>query len=335
MRLLTGLRGGLVAAFMAVTLGLVNANETSNAAGSFPSKPVTVKVAYPPGGPADVSVRVTAATFSKELGQSLIVQNQAGALGSLAAMSVWGAPGDGYTLLGTTGMDFVLAPTIVPTAKYQPASFRLVAVTGISDFVLVAAPKHAFRNLEELAEYVRDRKNPELTIAHWGNGSAPHIVAADFQGRTGMKFNEIPYKGAAPAAADVAGGQVDLTFLPLGGPVIAMIRDGKLKPLGLAADRRSAALPDVPALAESDRLKGFSYALWSAVLAPPQTPEAIVERMAKAFNVWLDGAENQTRMTTNGSRRVEARTYAELQAFLATETQKISRVAQQLKLAPQ
>jgi len=238
-------------------------------------------------------------------------------------------------LLGTTGIDFLVAPFTVATAKYQPANFKLLGVVGISDFVLVSSSAHAFKNIDELIDYARKPANKQLSIAHWGTGSAPHLVAADFQARAGIQLLEVPYKGAAPTITDVAGGQVDLTFIPLGGPTLGMIQNGKLRPIGVASAKRNPALPDVPAIGESAKLKDFEYSLWSALLAPPKTPDAVVARWTGAMNEWITSPENLARITTNASRRLDPMTPAQAAAFLKTEYDKFNRVARSLKLDPQ
>ena len=302
---------------------------------AYPAKPIVIKVAFPPGGPADASIRAATVVLQRNLGQNLLADNMPGANGSLGAMNVLNATPDGYTLLGTTGTDFLVAPSTIASAKYQPDSFKLLGVVGISDFVLVSSPAHNFKNVDELIDHAKKPGNKELSIAHWGTGSTPHLVAADFQARTGTKFLEVPYKGAAPALTDVAGGQVDLTFLPLGGSTLGMIQNGKLKPIGLATDRRNPALPQVAAFNESRHLANFEYSLWSAVLAPPKTPEPIVARLTSALNEWSASPENLARITANGSRRLEPMTVAQAAAFLKSEYDKFNRVARSLKLDPQ
>lgn len=302
---------------------------------AFPAKPIIIKVAFPAGGPADASIRAASIVLQRNLGQNVVSDNLPGVNGSLGAINVLKASADGYTLLGTTGTDFLVAPLTIASAKYQPERFRLLGVVGISDFVLVSSPAHSFKNIDELIDYAKKPGNKELSIAHWGSGSAPHIAGADLQARTGIKFLEIPYKGAAPTITDVAGGQVDLTFVPLGGPTLGMIQAGKLKPIALASEKRNPALPNVPTIGESSRIKSFEYSLWSALLAPPATPEPIVARLTAAMNEWVASPENLARITANASRRLDPMTPAQASAFLKSEHEKFTSVARTLKLDPQ
>jgi tripartite-type tricarboxylate transporter receptor subunit TctC len=301
----------------------------------YPSKLITIKVAFPAGGPADVSVRAATVVLQRSLGQTLISDNMPGANGSIAANFVQKAAPDGYTLLGTTGIDFLVAPFTIATAKYEPASFKLVGVTGISDFVLVSSTAHSFKNVDELIDYAKKPGNRQLSIAHWGTGSAPHLVAADFQARAGIRFLEVPYKGAAPTVSDLSGGQIDLTFVPLGGSTLGMITSGRIKPVGLASSKRNPALPDVPTIGESRSLKNFDYSLWAALLAPPKTPDDVVTRLTNSMNEWVVSPENLARITANASRRLDPMTTAQAADFLKTEYGKFNRIARSLKLDPQ
>lgn len=301
----------------------------------FPQKLITIKVAFPAGGPADVSIRAATVVLQRSLGQNLIADNMPGANGSIAANFVHKASPDGYTLLGTTGIDFLVAPFTIASARYEPATFRLLGVAGISDFVLVSSNAHSFRNVDELIDYAGKPGSRQLSIAHWGPGSAPHLVAADFQARTGLKFLEVPYKGAAPVVSDLSGGQIDLSFVPLGGSTLGMINTGRIKAIGLASSKRNPALPDLPLIAESRGVKNFDHSLWSALLAPPKTPEATVARLTGAMNEWVLSPENQTRIAANASRRLDPMTTAQAAEFLKTEYDKFNRIARALKLEAQ
>lgn len=301
----------------------------------FPTKPILIKVAFPAGGPADVAIRAATVLLQRNLGQPLIADNQPGASGSIAANFVGNSAADGYTLLCTTGIDFLVAPFTIASAKYQPSSFKLLGVVGISDFILVSSPAFDFKDTDDLIAYAKKNPSKPLSIAHWGAGSGPHLVAADFAARAGIQLLEVPYKGAAPAVANIAGNQVDLTFVPLGGSTLGMIQSGKMKPIGLASNTRNPALPNLPTINESRSLKDFDYALWAAVLAPSGTPDAIVARLTSALNEWVVSPENLARITANASRRLDPMSPEQAAVFLKSEHDKFNRVARSLKLDPQ
>ena len=301
----------------------------------YPLKAVTVKVAFPAGGPADAGIRAANRVLERELGKPVVTENQAGAMGSIAAMVVMNSKPDGYTLLGTTGTDFIVAPFAISSAKYDPVRFKLLGITGISDFVLLSSKAHSFKNLDELIAYVKNPANKQLTLGHWGVGSTSHIVGADFQVRTGTSFLEVPYKGAAPVMADLVGQHVDLTFVPIGGPAVELVKSGSVKALAIASSKRNPILPEVPAFSEHSGLSDFEYGLWSGILAPPDAPEPVVIRLTEALGNWLRSSEYHERTATNGSRVVEPMTVAANDQFLKNEKEKYSRLARSLKIEPQ
>ncbi len=305
------------------------------AAQDYPLKAVTVKVAFPAGGPADAGIRAANRILERELGKPVVTENQAGAMGSIAAMVVMNAKPDGYTLLGTTGTDFIVAPFAIPSAKYDPARFKLLGITGISDFVLLTSKGHSFKNLDELIQYAKNPANKQMTLGHWGVGSTPHIVGADFQARTGISFLEVPYKGAAPVMADLVGQHVDLTFIPIGGPAVELIKSGSVRALAIASSKRNSILPELPIFGEYAGLTDFEYGLWSGIIAPPDTPEPVVNRLTEALGNWLRSPEYYERTAANGSRLVEPMTVAVADQFLKSEKEKYSRLARSLKIEPQ
>lgn len=299
---------------------------------SYPSKPVIIKVAFPAGGPADASVRAASVVLQRNLGQNVIADNMPGANGSICTMNVLRSAADGYTLLASTGIDFLVAPLSVPSAKYQPDAFKLVGLTGMSDFILVSSSALSFKNVDELIAFAKNPKNRKLSIAHWGPGSSPHLVGADFQARAGIELLEVPYKGAAPVSNDISGSQVDLTFIPMGGPTLGMIKTGRFKPIGVASLQRNTSLPNVPTLAESKAFAGFEHAQWVGVMAPPNTPDPLVARLNAAMNAWLGSQENRLRIEANLQRTVSPMTVAQAQGFLKSEYGKFTGIAKNLKL---
>lgn len=321
---------GFLSAFVMVTFVLC-AGQTAGAQ-EYPTKPITIKVAFPAGGPADASIRAANVVLQRSLGQPLVSENVPGATGSISAMAVLNANADGYTLLGTTGSDFVIAPFTVASAKYRPESFRLLGVVGVSDFVLVSSPAYSFKNIDELIDYAKKPGNKELSLGHWGKGSTAHIVGADFQARTGTTFLEVPYKGAAPALSDIIGGHLDLTFAPLGGATLDLIQSGKVKAIAVASEKRNPGLADVPTVNESPRIKNFEYSIWSALFAPPNTPEPIVARLNAALNDWTTSPDNLARINLNASRRTDPMSLNQAVAFFKGEQEKFNAVARSLKL---
>jgi tripartite-type tricarboxylate transporter receptor subunit TctC len=301
----------------------------------YPNKTILIKVAYPPGFGVDASVRPSAPVLQRVLGQPLVIDNMPGANGSIAAMNVLNASPDGYTLLATAGPDFVVAPLIVASAKYTSASFKLIGSFGIADMVLVSHPDRPFNNLNALLEQLQKPGAKELSIAHWGQGTLAHLAAAEFQGRVGVKLLEVPYKGIAPVATAVGGGEVDLAFVPLAGPILGMIQTGRIKAIAIASAKRHPLLPDLATLSEHARFKKFEFGIWTAVFAPARTPDAVVARLTKAFNEWNDSPEFLALATAQGFRKLDSMTPQQAAAFLRAEDEKFISIAKTLNLVPQ
>ncbi|HEV2160478.1 tripartite tricarboxylate transporter substrate binding protein [Bradyrhizobium sp.] len=302
---------------------------------SYPAKPLTIKVAFPAGGPADVAVRAANVVLERYLGKPIITENVPGANGSIAVTAVLKASSDGYTLLGTTGSDFITAPATIPSAKYEPEKFKLIGIVGDSDFVLLSSRAHAFKTVDELIDYALKPGNKELTLAHWGAGSSPQVVGADFQSRTGTKFLEVPYKGVAPVIADMLGGHIDLAFVPIGGGTLSLIQTGEVNAIAIASAERNPMLPTVPTLGESAKVGRFEYSIWAALFAPPDTPDEVVARLNDAMNVWSASDENLERIKANASRSVAPMDVSRAMTFFKSERQKYLTVLGSLSVKPQ
>jgi tripartite-type tricarboxylate transporter receptor subunit TctC len=301
----------------------------------YPNKSILIKVAYPAGFGVDATVRPSAPVLQRALGQNLVVENMPGANGSIAAMNVLNASPDGYTLLATAGPDFVVAPLTVASAKYTSDSFKLIGSFGSADMVLVSHPDRPFNNLNALADQMQKPGAKELSIAHWGQGTLAHLAAAEFQGRVGVKLLEVPYKGIAPVATAVGGGEVDLAFVPLAGPILGMIQTGRIKAIAIASAKRHALLPDVATVAEHARFKNFEFGIWTGLFAPARTPDAVVARLTKAFHEWNDSPEFLALATAQGLRKLDSMTPQQAAAFLRAENEKFINIAKTLNLVAQ
>ncbi|CAG2156600.1 hypothetical protein LMG31506_05743 [Cupriavidus yeoncheonensis] len=301
----------------------------------YPNKSILIKVAYPPGFGVDASVRPSAPVLERALGQTLVIDNMPGANGSIAAMNVLKASPDGYTLLATAGPDLLVAPLTVASAKYRFDSFKLIGSFGISDMVLVSHPDRPFNNLTALLEQMQKRGAKELSIAHWGQGTLAHLAAAEFQQRVGVKLLEVPYKGIAPMATAVAGGEVDLAFVPLAGPILGMVQTGRIKAIAFASAKRHPLMPDVATLSEHARFKNFEFGIWTGLFAPARTADAVVARLSKAFQQWNDSPEFLALATAQGFRKLDSMTPQQAAAFLRVENEKFVNIAKTLNLAAQ
>lgn len=301
----------------------------------YPNKSILIKVAYPAGFGVDASVRPSAPVLQRALGQTLVIENMPGANGSIAAMNVLNAAPDGYTLLATAGPDFVVAPLTVASAKYTSDSFKLIGSFGSADMVLVSHPDRPFNNLNALVQQLQKPGAKELSIAHWGQGTLGHLAASEFQGRVGVKLLEVPYKGIAPIATAVGGGEVDLAFVPLAGPILGMIQTGRIKGIAIASAKRHPLLPDLATVSEHARFKNFEFGIWTGLFAPARTPDAVVARLSNAFHEWNDSPEFLALATAQGLRKLDSMAPQQAAAFLRAENEKFINIAKTLKLVAQ
>lgn len=243
---------------------------------AYPNKPVRIIVPYPPGGTADIVGRTIAEKLGGTWGQPVIVENRAGAGGTVGVDTAARAAPDGYTMvLGVTG-PLTIAPSINPQLPYDPLR-DLVPVTLVAAVpsVIAVHPSVAARDLRELIALAKSQPG-KLTFASAGTGTSVHIAGELLKAMAGVDILHIPYKGGAPALNDVMGGQVSMIIENLP-QLLPHVRAGKIRALAVTTRERSAALPDLPAVAEV--LPGYEATTWFGLLAPAGTPQDIVRKV--------------------------------------------------------
>jgi tripartite-type tricarboxylate transporter receptor subunit TctC len=246
----------------------------------YPSRPVKIIVPFPAGGTADVMPRVIGEWLSRKWGQPVVVENRTGAAGNIGAEAVAKAEPDGYTLLSAPPPPLVINQNLYPKLGFDPTEFVPIVIMGRVPNALVINPKLPFNSVAELIAYAK--ANPgKLTSATQGNGTTSHLTSELFQLMADVKFQHVPYRGSAPALTDLVAGSVDLMFDNLG-VSLPLVKGGQLKLLGVATPKRMASLPDVPTIAET--LPGFESAAWFAIVAPPKTPQAVVDKINADVN---------------------------------------------------
>jgi tripartite-type tricarboxylate transporter receptor subunit TctC len=269
------------------------------AAQSYPSKPIRLVVPFPPGGVADLLARPLAERMSAALGQPVVIENRAGATGTIAGAAVATAAADGYTLLFGTTNEIAMSPTLFKSLPYDPTR-AFAPVSPVAEFpnVLVVGPQLGLASLQDLIAFART--NPgKLTFASSGTGSTNHLTAELFQQIAGVKVTHVPYKGGGPALADLLGGHVDAMFATLPS-AMALIRSGKLRALAVTGERRSPALPDVPTAGEAGA-RGLVVMTWNGVLAPAGTPAAVIERLQREVKAAIAVDAVRERYATAGA----------------------------------
>ena len=275
--------GGVI---LAVGLVLIGADPAR--AQSYPDRLVKIVVPYPPGGPADVAARLVTQAMTERLGQSVIVENQPGGGGRTGAKAVAQASPDGYTLLlGGTNPN-AIAQSLYRNLGFAPVKdFAAVALIGFDSNALVVNPAVPTRTLVELVQYAK--ANPGKLSSGATVAIGPHICLELFRVRTGTNIIFIPYKGAAPAVADLLGGQIQIGMTSKA-VLLPLIQEGRLRALAVTSDLRWPELPDVPTMRESG-FDGFPGYLWSGLLAPAHTPAAVIDKLNSAVNEGLKTSE--------------------------------------------
>ena len=240
----------------------------------YPTKPVTIVVAYAAGGATDVIARAVAQRLTEAWGRPALIENKGGANTQIAATYVDKATPDGYTLLATADATFVANPYLYRTLPYDPVKdFAPVSGLGSIHEVLVVHPQLPVRTIADLIELTRARPD-ELVYASFGVGSASHLSMELLKAMTGIKINAVQYKGGGPALTDVIGGHVPMMFINVG-LMEQPWRAGQLRPLGVSSSERLAAFSELPTIAES--VPGFQATYWFGLFAPAATPQRIVQ----------------------------------------------------------
>ena len=309
--------------FIAATAALAVAGApAAQAQDNYPTRPVRVVIAFPPGGPTDFVGRLVTDKMSAELGQRVYIENRAGAAGTVGADNVAKADPDGYSLFLTTSGAVTIAPHI-QSVPYDPLrDFAPVALVTKVTEVLVVTPKLGIKSVKELIALAKDKPGA-VSFASTGIGSPPHLAQELLDVSADVKFLHVPYRGAAPALTDLLGGQVQVLAADL--PVlIAQIQAGTLIPIGAAADKRDALLPDVPTLAEQG-YPNTEASNWYALLAPAKTPPAVIAKLNKAVADALNDPEVHDKLVKAGATPVGGTPEA-LGTFMKSEYEKWGKV---------
>lgn len=246
------------------------------AAQAWPSKTLTIVVPFPAGGTTDVLARAVAIKLGAALGQTVIVDNKAGAGATLGAAYVAKAPADGHTLL-MGAVHHTIATSVYKKLPYSfEKDFAPVTTVALVPNVLVVNAKAPYTTAKDVAAAAKGTPG-KLSYGSNGNGTAQHLIGTQFQMVTGSEILHVPYKGSAPLTTDLISGQVEMSFDTIT-PVLPFIKDGKLKPLAVTTGKRSSSLPDVPTMQEAG-IPGIAIGTWFGLLAPAATPKDVVTRL--------------------------------------------------------
>lgn len=283
----------------------------------WPNKPIHLVIPNPAGGAADVLPRLIADALAQKLGQAVIVENRPGAAGNIAAEWFNGTEPDGYTLLAAPPPTLSINVSLYPKINYDPAKFVPITILATVSNALLVHPSVSAQTAQELVQL--SKANPDkLAYASQGNGSTSHLTAELFKQKTGASMIHVPYKGDAPAIADLLAGHVQVMFGNLSA-ASAHLKSGRLKILAVTSPKRLSAFAQIPSLNES--IPGFVSVTWFAVVAPPKTPSTIAHHLSKTIADILKTPEINKRFAELGAETV-GNTPEELAQWMKEDTQR-------------
>ena len=302
------------------------------AAQTFPTKNVSVVVPYPAGGSGDFFARLTQPQYQKQLGQTVLVDNVGGASGALGVQKVLVAPADGHTQLLGSPMDLILAPMALSAVKHKPEDMRLAGMVASTSLVLLIRKDIPANNIDEFIAWAKGRN---VSYGSSGTGSLFHVVGEKFASATGLNMVHVPYKGGTQFFTDIVGGQVDMAFWTLAGPVLGLVKDGRVRAIGIAAREAHPAFPNVPPMTQHKLLNDFNFDLWIGVQVPKATPEPIVAAINRGMAEAVKQPNVQKGTAETGAQTPKPMNQAELDKFYASEIDRYRKLFKSINLQPQ
>ena len=299
---------------------------------TFPSKPVHLIVAYAPGGTGDVVARVIAEKLSAALGQSVVVENRAGASGAIGATSVVNAAPDGHTLLvGQTG-EIVVNQYWMKGLTYDPKSLMPVALATVVPLALTVPGKTPYASMADMFKAMQT-SGKQFSFASAGTGTPGHFAGEYLSAKMPGKLVHVPYKGAGPALNDIIGGHVDMYF-PGFPPVMPMMKAGTVKVLAVSSSQRSEAAPDIPTVAEATGFADFDFTLWQGFFAPRGTPADVIAKLNGEINKILRDPEVRQKLVDAGANVMPLST-GEFATCVQAESEKYERIIRETGVKPE
>jgi tripartite-type tricarboxylate transporter receptor subunit TctC len=299
---------------------------------SYPTKPIRVIVSYPAGGANDIVARTIGQKLKDLIGASIVVENRAGAGGTIGADIAAKAPADGYTLLMAAGAH-ALAPNLYAKMPYDIVKdFAPISLAAKSTYLLVIRPGVPANSVAELIALAKSKPG-QLNYASSGIGAPPHLAAEMFNTLAKVQITHVAYKGDAPVITDMLGGHVDLTFIAVSA-VSPHIKSGKLKALAVTSAQRTSVLPELPTIAEAGGLKDYDVSTWWGLLAPAGTPQEVVSLLSGAM---AKIAAMPDIKESFGALGIEpaANTPEQFAAFIQAEMQKFAKLAKLAGVKPE
>ena len=313
-------------------LVVLTVTAVTEAADSYPSKPLRMVITFPAGGPSDVVVRLVTQRMTEEWGHPVIIDNRGGAGGIVGTEVVAYAPPDGYTFLVGTAGGMTINPALHAKLSYDPfRDFAPVGMLVMNPQILIAHPSVPAKTVRELVQYAKERPG-QLNFGSAGSGTATHLGLELLKLSTGMQAVHVPYKGGAPALTDLVGGQIQLLWLSIPS-VLPHVKSGRLRALAVSTLKRSASALEVPTVAESG-YPGFEYANWNALFVPAATPQARIAKINARVVKALNEPEIAQKLVAQGADPAPG-TPAELGRYMHTDHERWKKVISSAGIKPQ
>lgn len=289
---------------------------------SYPNRAITIVVGYPPGGSTDLTGRTVAAELSKRLGVPVVIENVGGAGGAIGAQKVVNAAADGYTLLVGANNEIAISRLVSAAVKYQIRDFTPIGLIASQPLVLVASAGSGVRNVDQFISLVK-RAPGKYSYGSSGVGTALHLAGEMVKQQGGLFMTHIPYRGVAPLTNDLLGNNIEFGVFVLSSG-LPQIRSGRVLALGTTESRRSAVTPEIPALAENNKLKGMDISVWFALMAPANLPEPVLAKLKKALGESLQSPDLRKKLEDSGS--AIAPLNVDMPRFLKDESAKYQKI---------
>ena len=297
-------------------------------ADAYPNKPITIVVAYPPGGITDLTGRTFGQELSTRLGVPVVIENVGGAGGAIGAQKVANAAPDGYTLLVGANNEVAINRLVTSAVKYKLSDFTPLGMIASQPLVLVASNSTGVKNIGEFIQ--RTKANPgKFSYGSSGVGTSLHLAGEMVKEQAGVFLTHIPYRGVAPLANDLLGGSLEYGVFVLSSG-LPHIKSGKVVALGTTEAKRSAVTPDIPALSEHPALKGMDRGTWFVLMGPAKMPEPVVALLKKALGEVLQSPDFRKKMEAASSTVPTAP--VDIQKFLTDETAKYQKIVDFAKI---
>lgn len=310
-------RREFISTSLALSMPILTSEASAQNSTAWPQRTIKIVVPNPAGGSADLFPRLISEALMAKLGQTIVIENKPGAAGNIAAEFVYGSEPDGYTLMAAPPPPLSINVSLYPKLNYEPSKFVPITILSIVPNALMVHPSVPVNTVQELIAFAK--ANPDkLSYASQGNGSTAHLTAELFKQKTGTKMVHVPYKGDAPAVADLLAGHVNVMFGNVA-QASAHLRSGKLKVLAVTSAKRISSMPNTVAMQEI--VPGVVAVAWFAMVAPPKTPTAIVNRLSSLIGEILRTPEMVRRFAEVGAEPI-GNTPEEMALWMKEDTER-------------